>query len=175
MHTNERGTMKYQRITVAAVAVVAAATVGGFVIASGASGTTAPQRGAATVRTATTTVQGRSERILVDGKGRPLYIYRPDTPTTSQVTGHLAALWPPLTAAAPTVQGANGKVTSVATANGRQVAYNHHFLYTFVQDSPGRVTGQGVQSFMVATPTMTAPASAPARSASTAPSDSYGY
>jgi Secreted repeat of unknown function len=53
------------------------------------------------------------------------------------------------------------------------VAYNGHFLYTFVEDSPGHVTGQGVQNFFVATPSLTAGASSPA---TVAPSKSgYGY
>jgi predicted lipoprotein with Yx(FWY)xxD motif len=168
--------MRYKRITVAAVAVAVVATVAGVTIAS-AAGSSSPNQpaAAATVRTATATVEGTTETILVDAKGLPLYIYKPDTPTTSHVTGQLAALWPPLVATAPTVQGTSGMLTSVATANGRQVVYNDHFLYTFVEDSPGRVTGQGVQNFFVATPDMSAAASAPATSAPTAPSNNYGY
>jgi predicted lipoprotein with Yx(FWY)xxD motif len=177
MHHNERGTMRYQRITLAVVAVAVVASVAGVTIASAAGSSTPNQSApaAATVRTAIATVQGTTETILVDAKGLPLYIYQPDTPTTSRVTGQLAALWPPLTAAAPTVQGAGGVLTSVATANGRQVAYNDHFLYTFVEDSPGRVTGQGVQDFFVATPNMSAAASVPAQSAPTTPPNNYGY
>jgi predicted lipoprotein with Yx(FWY)xxD motif len=169
--------MRYQRITVAVVAVAVVATVAGVTIASAAGSSTPnqPAAAAATVRTATATVQGATETILVDAKGLPLYIYKPDTPTTSRVTGQLAALWPPLIATAPTVQGAGGMLTSVATANGRQVAYNDHFLYTFVEDSPGKVTGQGVQNFFVATPNMSAAASAPAQSAPTTPPNNYGY
>jgi predicted lipoprotein with Yx(FWY)xxD motif len=169
--------MRYQRITVAAVAVAVVATVAGVTIASAAGSSTPnqPPAAAATVRTATATVQGTTETILVDGKGLPLYIYKPDTPTTSRVTGQLAALWPPLIATAPTARGAGGMLTSVATANGRQVAYNDHFLYTFVEDSPGRVTGQGVQNFFVATPDMSAAASVPAQSTPTTPPNNYGY
>ena len=107
---------------------------------------------AATLHTATATVQGTRERILVDAKGFPLYIYKPDTPTKSLVTGQLAVLWPPLVAGAPTADGASGRLTVVSTSSGQQVAYNGHFLYTFVQDTPGHVTGQGVQDFFVATP-----------------------
>ncbi|MEP6816517.1 MAG: hypothetical protein ABI873_13300 [Marmoricola sp.] len=128
--------MRCQRITVAAVAVAAAATVGGVTIASAAGGSTPNQpAAAATVRTATATVQGTNETILVNAKGLPLYIYKPDTTTTSHVTGQLAALWPPVIGTASTAQGAHGMLTSVATTNGRQVAYNGHFLYTFVEDS----------------------------------------
>jgi hypothetical protein len=44
---------------------------------------------------------------------------------------------------------------SSSTSTPTQVAksaINGHFLYTFVEDSPGQVTGQGVQNFSVATP-----------------------
>jgi predicted lipoprotein with Yx(FWY)xxD motif len=170
--------MRNPRTTIATVILAAAATVGGVslaVIAGGstptysAAGTTsatspapAPANGAtaATVHTATATVQGTSERILVDAKGLPLYIYKPDTATKSLVTGQLAVLWPPLVATAPTAHGATGTLAAVATS--QQVTYNGHFLYTFVQDSPGHVTGQGVQNFFVATPGIsTNPGTAP--------------
>jgi predicted lipoprotein with Yx(FWY)xxD motif len=159
--------MRHPRITIAAVAVAAMATIGGFTIATaagssntrpaastsvaGAPGTTSQ----ATIQTASATVQGHTETILVDATGMPLYTYKPDTVTTSHVSGQLAALWPPLVSATPTASGATGQLTSVATMNGKQVAYNGHFLYTFVEDSPGHVTGQGVQDFFVATPSLT--------------------
>ncbi len=107
----------------------------------------------ATVRAASATVGGVTETILVSGSGLPLYFYEPDTATTSRVTGELAALWPPLLANGPTARGAAGTLATVTTASGRQVTYNGHFLYTFAEDSPGIVTGQGVQNFFVATPT----------------------
>jgi predicted lipoprotein with Yx(FWY)xxD motif len=175
--------MRHPRITIAAIAVALAGTIGGFAIASasGSSSTAAASASgsmtiagntasAATVQIATATVQGTAETILVDAHGLPLYIYKPDTTVTSHVSGQLAALWPPLVAAAPTAAGATGRLTSVATANGKQVAYNGHFLYTFVEDSPGHLTGQGVQNFFVATPGLTAGASnvPPAKSG-------YGY
>ncbi len=172
--------MRNPRTTIAIVVLAAAATVGGVslaVTAGGstpsysAAGTTSATRPApasasgpklATVHTATATVQGVAERILVDAKGLPLYIYKPDTATKSLVTGQLAVLWPPLVVSAPTAHGATGTLTTVATGSGQQVTYNGHFLYTFVQDSPGHVTGQGVQNFFVATPGIsTKPTTAP--------------
>jgi hypothetical protein len=42
----------------------------------------------------------------------------------------------------------------LADSNGQQVQYKGHFLYTFVNDTPGQVTGQGVQRFFVATPNL---------------------
>jgi predicted lipoprotein with Yx(FWY)xxD motif len=161
--------MRNPRTTLAIIALAAAATIGGVTIAARAGGSipnyygsptksstsspAAPNRsGTDTLHTSRATVQGTPMRILVDAKGLPLYIYKPDTATTSQVTGQLAAFWPPLVSSAPTAHGATGTLAAVATTNGQQVAYNGHFLYTFVQDKPGQVTGQGVQNFFVATP-----------------------
>ena len=113
--------MRHQRITIAAVAVAAMATIGGFTIATAAgspnaspaavsSSAAAPAAtGQATIRTATATVQGKTETILVDSTGLPLYTYKPDTTTTSRVSGQLATLWPPLVAAAPSANGAAGQ------------------------------------------------------------------
>jgi hypothetical protein len=72
----------------------------------------------------------------------------------------------------------SGKLTAVTDAHGSQVAYNGHLLYTFVSDSPGNVTGQGVQNFFVATPGMATLAGtpAPAASAPASPANGgYGY
>jgi predicted lipoprotein with Yx(FWY)xxD motif len=102
----------------------------------------------------TTTVGGKSEQILVDTRGLPLYTYGPDTSTQSLVNGPLAQLWPPLISSSPPEEGATGKLSVLADSNGQQVQYNGHFLYTFVNDTPGQVTGQGVQRFFVATPNL---------------------
>ena len=159
---------------VAAGGAAAAAVVGGPSAGSAAAGHNAA---AATVRTAPATVAGTTETILVNSGGLPLYFYRPDTAATSLVTGGVAALWPPLTSAAPTAAGATGNLTVVNDAHGHQVAYNGHLLYTFVSDHAGQVTGQGVQNFFVATPGLTPIASspAPAGTAPAAPAAGYGY
>jgi predicted lipoprotein with Yx(FWY)xxD motif len=117
-----------------------------------AASTRAVSVGSATVNVTTATVGGKSEQVLVDAKGLPLYTYAADTPTQSHVSGGLATLWPPLVSGSPSEAGATGKLSVLADANGQQVLYNGHFLYTFVDDTPGQVTGQGVQSFFVATP-----------------------
>jgi predicted lipoprotein with Yx(FWY)xxD motif len=183
--------MRHPRITVAAVAVAVAATVGGLTITSSTgtstsrypTGATMPlslstpgqaQASPATVQAATAQVRGTPETILEDAKGLPLYIYRPDTPTTSHVNGQLAALWPPLVAKTPTAAGATGTLMSVATSNGQQVSYNGHFLYTFVEDRPGHVTGQGVQNFFVATPDLSAASPTVATSPPAATTNGYG-
>jgi predicted lipoprotein with Yx(FWY)xxD motif len=183
--------MKHPRSTIAAAVIAVGATVGGFTLASGGSSSTpaygagssqsatgsaaAPPASSATVQTATATVQGTRETILVNAKGLPLYTYKGDTATTSHVTGQLAALWPPLKSAAPTAHGSVGTLTSVATSNGKQVVDNGHFLYTFVEDTPGHVTGQGVQNFFVATPGAAATASGNATPAGSQSGYGAGY
>jgi predicted lipoprotein with Yx(FWY)xxD motif len=118
------------------------------------------------VRIAHALVGGRTEAILTDANGRPLYFYQPDTATRSLVSGGLAALWPPLTSAAPVAAGLGGKVTVVNDVHDGQGAYNGHMLYTFAGDRSGQVNGQGFQNFFVATPGIAAKAASPASTGS---------
>jgi predicted lipoprotein with Yx(FWY)xxD motif len=185
--------MRRSRIIIAGIGLAAVAAVGGVTataaagspastpppVSSGAPAKTGPAAGpgAVTVRTVRATVGGKTEAILINAQGLPLYFYRPDTATRSLVTGGLARLWPPLTGAAPTAAGVNGRLTVVRDAHGDQVAYNGHLLYTFASDRPGQVTGQGFQNFFVATPGLT-PATNSSASAGTvpaAPSGGFGY
>jgi predicted lipoprotein with Yx(FWY)xxD motif len=175
--------MRHPRIIIASISLAAAAAIGGFTAASAtsshaSSGPHVSQNAAATVRTAQVPVAGKTETILVNGQGLPLYFYLNDTATRSLVTGELAALWPPLTSASPAATAVSGKLAAVSDSHGDQVAYNGHLLYTFVDDHAGQVTGQGVQGFFVATPGLTpiAGSSAPAGTVPAAPSGSgYGY
>jgi predicted lipoprotein with Yx(FWY)xxD motif len=137
--------------------------------------TAAAPAGSATINVATATVNGKSEQILVDSRGLPLYTYAADTATASHVSGALAALWPPLDSAQPTEAGAMGRVSVLAGGNGQQVQYNGHFLYTFVSDSPGHVTGQGVQNFFVATPGLSAGSATVQASSPPTQRGGYGY
>ncbi len=52
--------------------------------------------------------------------------------------------------------------------HGDQVAYNGHLLYTFADDHPGQVSGQGVHGFFVATPGLTPIAGSSTAGSSTA-------
>lgn len=122
------------------------------------------------------TVGGKTEAVLVNSQGLPLYYYVKDTAASSAVTGGLAALWPPLTSTTPAATGLAGKLTAVMDTHGDQVAYNGHLLYTFADDQAGQVTGQGVQGFFVATPGLTAITGSPAPSVPAAQSGNpYGY
>jgi predicted lipoprotein with Yx(FWY)xxD motif len=176
--------MRHPRIIIASISLAAAAAIGGgatVAIAANSSASSPPaasQHATATVRTAQTTVRGRTETILVDSQGLPLYFYPPDTAAKSAVTGGLASLWPPLTSASPAATGLTGKLAAVSDVYGHQVAYNGHLLYTFAGDQADRVTGQGLQGFLVATPGLP-PLAGSSTSAGTVPSDppasNYGY
>jgi predicted lipoprotein with Yx(FWY)xxD motif len=181
-HHRKELTVRHPRIVIASISLAAAAAIGGGITAAAA--TTSPassrpaasQQAAATVRTVQATVGGKTETILVNGQGLPLYYYLSDTAAKSAVTAGLAALWPPLTSASPAATGLTGKLTAVMDVHGDQVAYNGHLLYTFADDQPGQVTGQGVQGFYVATPGLTPIAGSPAPAAPAAPSGNpYGY
>ena len=171
--------MRHPRIIIASIGVAAAAAIGGGVAAAAAtSPPAASQPATATVRTAQTTVGGKTETILVDSQDLPLYFYPPDTAAKSAVTEGLAALWPPLTSASPAATGLTGKLAAVSDVYGHQVTYNGHLLYTFLDDHAGQVSGQGVQGFFVATPGL-APIAGSSASTGTVPAASsgngYGY
>src|SRR6202021_573118 len=112
-------TVRHPRIIIASICLAAAAAIGGGITAAAAT-TSHPgsqpataQHAAATVRTVQATVGGKTETILVNGQGLPLYYYVSDTAAKSVVTGGLAALWPPLTSASPAATGLPGKLPAV--------------------------------------------------------------
>jgi predicted lipoprotein with Yx(FWY)xxD motif len=175
--------MRHHKIKIAAIAIAAAAGVSGIAAAatSGSSMTAAASSTASatqsTIHTQSAMVGGKTETVLVDSGGLPLYYYKLDTPTKSLLSGGLASLWPPLDSSNPTITGASGKLSVTHDSNGAQVAYNGHFLYTFADDSAGHVSGQGVEDFFVATPGLTAAgsSSAPTPAPTSGSSSGYGY
>jgi predicted lipoprotein with Yx(FWY)xxD motif len=150
-------------IVLVVVAIVAAAC--GSSTSSGSSNPTAaattPSSSTALIKTATATISGKSETILTDAQGKTLYYFTPDTATTSACTGSCAQNWPPLVmtgSGTPTSATAlSGKLSTQTTANGTQVEYNGHLLYTFAGDSgPGQTNGEGkLGKWFVATPDLT--------------------
>jgi predicted lipoprotein with Yx(FWY)xxD motif len=91
-------------------------------------------------------------RILVDGRGRTLYLFAKDKQGKSACTGQCATFWPPLIASGKPIAAAGAKATLLGTTkrpDGRlQVTYNHHPLYTFVKDvRKGQTNGEAVDAF----------------------------
>jgi predicted lipoprotein with Yx(FWY)xxD motif len=90
--------------------------------------------------------------ILVNSKGRTLYLFTRDSGTMSECSGACAVNWPPLKASGkPTIgSGANASLVSTTSRSGggKQVTYNGHPLYLFKGDkSPGDTNGQALSAF----------------------------
>lgn len=90
-------------------------------------------------------------QVLVDARGRTLYLYTPDAKSKSTCYGQCAAFWPPLfTTGKPTA--AHGVKPSLLGTTKRkdgklQVTYAGHPLYFFAQDTAaGDVNGQALQN-----------------------------
>lgn len=100
------------------------------------------------IHTATATVAGKSKTILTNAQGKTLYYFTPDTSTQVACTGGCAQTWPPVlnTSGTPTSASSLPGTLSVTNgANGAQVTYNGHPLYTYTGDSgPGETHGEGV-------------------------------
>jgi predicted lipoprotein with Yx(FWY)xxD motif len=117
---------------------------------------------AALALAATSTAAGHAARlkthkspkgtVLVDGKGRTLYLFRKDKTDKSRCSGQCAADWPPLlTTGRPKVSGLVRKSllgTTKRDDGKTQVTYNGHPLYLYIGDlKAGDMNGQGVSAF----------------------------
>ena len=104
--------------------------------------------GPATVKTRSTSLG----TIVVDAKGRTLYLFEKDRAGKSACSGGCAADWPPLlTKGKPKAAGSarKAKLGTIRRSNGTTlVSYGGHPLYTYVGDSgPGQTTGEGLDQF----------------------------
>src|SRR6266446_1866213 len=115
-----------------------------------------------TVQTAQATVKGKATTILTNAQGMTLYYFTPDAPAKLACTGGCAKTWPPLLftgSGAPTGSTSlTGKLSVLNGANGNQVQYNDHLLYTYSGDTaPGQTTGEGLfGKWFVCTPGLAA-------------------
>jgi predicted lipoprotein with Yx(FWY)xxD motif len=89
-------------------------------------------------------------KILVDSRGRSLYLFEADTGTTSTCTSEgCVAEWPPFIAGGNPQVGAGLAANQLGTTTRgdgqQQVTYRGHPLYYFAGDSqPGSTEGQGL-------------------------------
>jgi predicted lipoprotein with Yx(FWY)xxD motif len=91
-------------------------------------------------------------RILVDGKGRTLYLFEKDPRRHSACSGTCATYWPPLlTHGEPTAgHGVRASLLgAIRRADGTtQVTYAGHPLYRYLEDTkPGQTRGQDSHIF----------------------------
>ena len=168
-------------LTVAAMALVAIGLA-----ACGGSSSSADSASAAANTTATgsDTVSTKSisgvGTVLVDSKGMALYTNNQDSGMNVACTGSCTAIWVPLMAPSsgqPTSsnQAVQPKLGAVKSKGGSQVTFGGMPLYTFVQDSPGQVTGNGVtDNFGGTSFTWTVASTGPVSSSSNTTSTSSG-
>jgi predicted lipoprotein with Yx(FWY)xxD motif len=90
--------------------------------------------------------------VLVDSRGRTVYLFRKDSRGKSSCAAACAAAWPPVRAQGMPVPGPGlsaAKVATTARSDGApQVLYNGHPLYRYAGDAkPGDTNGQHVTGF----------------------------
>ena len=91
-------------------------------------------------------------KIMVDGRGRTLYLFEKDKRGHSACSGACAMYWPPVITHGTPNAGQGVKTSLLGTirrANGaRQVTYAGHPLYRYLLDTKsGQTNGEGLQDF----------------------------
>jgi predicted lipoprotein with Yx(FWY)xxD motif len=139
--------MKRYQVRLLAVALLAA-----LGLVSAAAGGASASRTAGSQAVKTRNVKGLGA-VLVNAKGRTLYVFLPDKQRHVTCTGSCAQYWPPLKwkgSGKPTAGGsAKSKLlgSDKNPAGGKVVTYNKWPLYTYVGDTAaGRATGQGLNT-----------------------------
>jgi predicted lipoprotein with Yx(FWY)xxD motif len=134
-----------RRLTAIGIAVL----VAGGAVAGLASVAASKPSAAATVKIRST----KLGKILVDAKGRTLYLFEKDKHGKSACSGACAANWPPLLTTGKPKAGTGARASKLGTtkrSDGKtQVTYGGHPVYRFVLDSnkPGSTKGEGVDAF----------------------------
>jgi predicted lipoprotein with Yx(FWY)xxD motif len=95
---------------------------------------------------------GSLGKVLVDSKGRTVYLFQKDTGSMSTCSGACATDWPPVTTTGKPTAGSGLTASMVGTTTrsdgSKQVTYNGHPLYLYVGDQKaGDTNGQGVSAF----------------------------
>jgi predicted lipoprotein with Yx(FWY)xxD motif len=91
-------------------------------------------------------------RVIVDSRGRTLYLFEKDKRHKSACAAACAAVWPPLVTKGKPAAIAGAKrslLGMIRRADGRkQVTYAGHPVYRFVEDTRrGQTHGEGSQEF----------------------------
>lgn len=160
-------------VTVAAVSVGLSLATLGAGPASAAAHAQVTKANMVTVEVKTVPTFGK---ILVTQKGLPLYYDAANKPGHWACSGACLTAWPPLLLpkgqkAAEMGKGVSG-LGSTKAPYGTQVTWDGKALYTFIQDSPGTVTGNDVHDFYVVQ--LSKPASA-GKTTTTVTSGGGGY
>jgi predicted lipoprotein with Yx(FWY)xxD motif len=140
------------RAGIALVPLIALAAAG---CGGGSSGSAAsPSAPKATNQTGPTVdvSTNRLGEVLVDSKGRTLYLFKKDKGKRSTCSGPCASAWPPLRAGGKLTAAGDAKTSRISTTprsdGGPQITYRGHPLYLYEgDDKPGDANGQGLNSW----------------------------
>jgi predicted lipoprotein with Yx(FWY)xxD motif len=167
------------RLVITAAVLASALGLAACGSSSNSSSTTAASTGATTV--AVKSIPGLGN-VLVDSAGKALYSANVEANGTVHCTGACTSFWKPLTAGSgmPTAMGNPGKLTVIKRPDGtRQVALNGKPLYTFSEDAPGKVQGNGFSDnfggMHFTWKAVLAGGKSSSGTATTAPRNDYGY
>jgi predicted lipoprotein with Yx(FWY)xxD motif len=146
------GMTVYRRTQLLCVVVAAAAVVVLFavLVVRSPSDSRSPSGSASHARSPSSVGVAMSPvgKILVDRRGRTLYLYLPDKHGRSTCSGGCARVWPPAIVprrptAATGVSAAKLGTIVRADSHARQLVFAGHPLYTFVGDrKPGQLKGE---------------------------------
>jgi predicted lipoprotein with Yx(FWY)xxD motif len=147
-HKNElRRFTAMKRLLIPAFAVVALAFALALAACGGGGGSSASSgapasSGGATVSTAQI---GDAGMVLVDSNGQALYTNDQETGGNVLCDGACLSFWTPLTVSGmPKGDSLDGKLGVISRPDGgKQVTFDGKLLYTFYQDQPGEVGGDG--------------------------------
>jgi predicted lipoprotein with Yx(FWY)xxD motif len=140
-------------LIVAAAAVVLAVTSGGNSKAHKAAQVANAGRAASVPANPALDLRRTSlGKVLVDDKGRTLYLFEADKRDMSSCSSACLSIWPALSSTGkPQAHGGvlATKIGTIAGAAGKQqVTYNGHPLYYYAGDQrPGDINGQGLNQF----------------------------
>jgi predicted lipoprotein with Yx(FWY)xxD motif len=134
--------MKKVLLVAAIVPVLALAACGG---GSGGSSSGMAAASGAGGQTVAVKALGNAGRVLVDSNGRALYTNDQEANGMVLCTGGCESFWKPLTINGQKPEGSvPGTLGVVKRPDGTsQVTYNGKPLYSFTQEGPGQVTGDG--------------------------------
>ena len=150
--------MKTRNNTLSLLTALAAIALVGLAVAGcggGADQATAAS-GSSTTVTSSGTIgvsdNGDLGKIIVDAKGRTVYLFEKDTGPTSTCSGACAGDWPPVTTTGKPTAGSGVTGSMLATTKRSdgttQVVYNGHPLYRYIGDQKaGDTNGQNVNAF----------------------------
>jgi predicted lipoprotein with Yx(FWY)xxD motif len=143
-------TSKRLPLYIAGGAAVSALAVTGGILAANSGGSGGAPAAAASSSVATSNT-GLGQ-ILVDGKGRTVYLFEKDTGPATTCTGSCTTYWPPVPANGTVQakgQASTTEIGSITTpGGGRQLSYAGHPLYYFIGDKKaGDTKGQALDQF----------------------------